>query len=53
MLLGKKKSRENSSEITWFKSTGTAVLDVVAGEIIYRRYLEKNNRSKFKCFEPI
>ena len=42
MLLGKKKARENDSEITWFKTTGTAVLDVVAGEMIYRKYKEKN-----------
>ncbi len=42
MLLGKKKARENDSEITWFKTTGSAVLDVVAGEMIYRKYKEKN-----------
>lgn len=42
VLLGKKNGRENDSEITWFKTTGTAVLDIVAGEMIYRKYLEKS-----------
>ncbi|SEN67842.1 ornithine cyclodeaminase [Peptostreptococcus russellii] len=44
LLLGKKKARENDSEITWFKTTGSAVLDIVAGEVIYRKYKEKNNK---------
>ena len=40
-LLGKKPGRENDSEITWFKTTGSAVLDVVAAEKIYRKFNNK------------
>lgn len=35
-LLGKIKGRENDSEITWFKTTGSAVLDIIAAEKIYQ-----------------
>ena len=44
LLLGKKEGRTDDSEITWFKTTGSAVLDIVAGEMIYRKYQEKNNK---------
>ena len=39
ILLKNKPSRENSKEITWFKSTGSAILDVVAAQKIYDKYL--------------
>lgn len=38
LLLGLKPKREGDDEITWFKSTGSAILDVVAAEKIYRKY---------------
>lgn len=38
MLLGKQPSRESEKEITWFKSTGSAILDVVVAQRIYDNY---------------
>lgn len=42
IIIGKKKGRENESEITIFDSTGLAILDVMVGQIIYKKALAKN-----------
>lgn len=38
---GRRPGRENDSEITFFKTVGTALLDVVVGNLVYRKALEK------------
>ncbi|MBE6083752.1 ornithine cyclodeaminase family protein [Acidilutibacter cellobiosedens] len=40
VILGKIKGRENPNEITLFKTVGSAVLDVVVGEKIYKKAVE-------------
>lgn len=35
LVAQRKPGRENDEEITWFKSTGSAVLDIVVAELIY------------------
>ena len=42
LLLGKTKGRESSDEITFFKTVGTAVLDIVTAKMIYIKALELN-----------
>ena len=42
LLLGKTKGRESSDEITFFKTVGTAVLDIVTAKMIYLKALELN-----------
>ncbi len=42
LIKGNKKPRENDDEITWFKAVGTAVLDLVVGEKIYKKAIKNN-----------
>lgn len=42
VILNKVASRESESEVTYFNTTGSAVLDVVTGQRIYEKALEKN-----------
>ncbi|NLW07539.1 MAG: ornithine cyclodeaminase family protein [Clostridia bacterium] len=41
IVLGKKSARENDNELTVFKSTGVALLDITCAKLIYKRALEK------------
>lgn len=41
VILGKVKGRENNEEITFFKSVGSSVLDIVTARRIYEKALEK------------
>ncbi len=42
LIVGKTKSREKDSEITFFETTGNAVLDIVVARKIYELALEKS-----------
>ncbi len=42
LLLGKTPGRESDKEITFFKTVGTAVLDIVTAKMIYLKALELN-----------
>lgn len=42
LALNKIKGRESEDEITWFKTVGSAVLDLVVGERIFQFAIEKN-----------
>ena len=42
LVLGETKGRENDDQITFFKTTGNAVMDIVAARQIYERAIEKN-----------
>ncbi len=39
VVAGSKNGRESGEEITLFKSVGVAVEDIVAADLVYRRYL--------------
>ncbi|WP_027365357.1 ornithine cyclodeaminase family protein [Desulfotruncus alcoholivorax] len=41
IVSGKKPGRENDDEITFFKTVGMALLDVVVGNLVYRKAVEK------------
>lgn len=41
LILGTSPSRENNEEITFFKSVGSAVLDIVTARRIYEKAIEK------------
>jgi ornithine cyclodeaminase/alanine dehydrogenase-like protein (mu-crystallin family) len=41
IILGKKSARENDNELTVFKSTGVALLDITCAKLIYKRALAK------------
>jgi ornithine cyclodeaminase/alanine dehydrogenase-like protein (mu-crystallin family) len=47
---GLKKGRENADEITYFKSVGTAVLDVAVGDAIYELALHANLGTDINIF---
>lgn len=40
VILGQAKGRENDEEITLFKTVGTAVLDVVTAQLIYKKAMQ-------------
>lgn len=42
VILGKVNGRENNEEITFFKSVGSSILDIVTARRIYEKALEKN-----------
>ncbi|MDO4594364.1 MAG: hypothetical protein Q4B52_03205 [Tissierellia bacterium] len=42
LINNKESGRENDEEITWFKTTGSAVVDIVVAEKIYKKAMEKN-----------
>lgn len=42
VILGKVEGRKNHEEITFFKSVGSSVLDIVTARRIYEKALEKN-----------
>lgn len=41
LVLGETRGRENEEEITFFKTTGNAVMDIVAAKEIYNRAVEQ------------
>lgn len=48
ILIGKKVSRENDTEITLFDSTGMAVQDIAAANIVYQQAKKNNIGSRIK-----
>ncbi|OMO86966.1 Ornithine cyclodeaminase/mu-crystallin [Corchorus capsularis] len=42
LIQGEKIGRKNSQEITVFKSVGSAVVDILAAQLVYETYLKKN-----------
>jgi ornithine cyclodeaminase len=46
VLLGIKKGRETTDEITVFKSLGLAIEDIYAANYVYQTLLQKNNLKK-------
>lgn len=50
VLTGKKKARTNDSDITVFDSTGLAIQDVAAADMVYRKALKANMGVKLQQF---
>ncbi|PON96968.1 Ornithine cyclodeaminase/mu-crystallin [Trema orientale] len=42
LITGEKDGRSNSEEITVFKSVGSAVVDILAAQLVYETYLQHN-----------
>lgn len=51
ILDGRKKGRENDSEIIYFNAVGTGILDIAVVTRCYRRALEENVGTKLKYWE--